>query len=528
MFDDGAIVGANAAIRTIDPIKFLTSSYWATQQYEGIYRPLTIFSLSVDYSIWKKWPAGFRLTNLTLHAVNGFLLFLLCTSVVGEGIVPLAAMVIYLAHPVHTEAVTGIVGRSELFATCFLLSGWLLFRRGRTLLPALLFGLALLSKENAIVFPGILLLDFLLSRVAVTENRQLLKSMPLKRFAILLAVAASYLVLRLSVLGGLGIPASAQYLGGRLTYIERLMTSGRVFLKCLKLVFVPISIAGDYDFNAIPVANLSSWDAWIGLLLIAGAVFGAVLYARRNWVVSLGILFAFVVYLPTSNWIMPISVLMAERFLYLPLVGLSLAAAVGFSRIRDYRLQRLIGVGLLIPAIVLCASHNYTRRNDFTFFENMVRVEPNSAKARLGYGFTLLGAGFKDDAARQLEAGLRILPDYPALLSTLALTRTTTEDCTDAWPLLKRALEVDPTHGDTRRRMADCYFKEGKIQEAESMYRQALSSIPFPDSLLYFMWGRSLEETGQTQSAITAYEHAALIDPNNNFIKQKLDSLRVQ
>jgi pentatricopeptide repeat protein len=76
--------------------------------------------------------------------------------------------------------------------------------------------------------------------------------------------------------------------------------------------------------------------------------------------------------------------------------------------------------------------------------------------------------------------------------------------------------------------MADCYFKEGKIREAESMYRQALSSIPFPDSLLYFMWGRSLEETGQTQSAITAYEHAALIDPNNNFIKQKLDSLRVQ
>jgi protein O-mannosyl-transferase len=523
VFDDGPIVGANPAIRTINPIKFLTSPYWATQQYEGIYRPFTIFSLSLDYAIWKRWPAGFRLTNLSLHAVNGFLVFLLCASIVGEGIIPLAAMVIYLAHPVHTEAVTSIVGRSELFATCFFLSAWLLFRRGRTLWPAMLFAMALLSKENAILLPAILLLDFL-----VSHSPPKLEGVFVRRLAILLVVAGSYLVLRFSVLGGLGIPASAQYLGGRLSYTERFMTSGRVFLENLRLVFAPINIAGDYDFNAIPVANLGNWDAWVGLLLIATIVLSAVLWWRRNWIVSLGILFAFLVYLPTSNWIMPISVLMAERFLYLPLVGLSLAVAAVFSRIRDYRLRRWIGLGFLVPAILLCISHNYTRRNDFTFFANMVRIEPDSAKARLGYGFALLGAGFKDDAARQLEAGLRILPDYPALLTTLALTRTTTTDCTDAWPLLKRALEVDPSHGDTRRRMADCYFKEGKIQEAESMYRQALNSIPFPDSLLYLMWGRSLEETGQTQTAITAYEHAALIDPNNVFIKQKLNALGVQ
>jgi predicted TPR repeat methyltransferase len=60
------------------------------------------------------------------------------------------------------------------------------------------------------------------------------------------------------------------------------------------------------------------------------------------------------------------------------------------------------------------------------------------------------------------------------------------------------------------------------------MYRHAVQAIPYPDSMLYFMWGRSLEDTGQTQSAITAYEHAALIDPENVFIKQKLSSLRSQ
>jgi hypothetical protein len=145
VFDDGPLVASNPAIRTISPIQFLKSPYWTQQQYEGIYRPFTIFSLSVDYAIWKRWAPGFRLTNLGLHAMNGFLLFLLCTSLAGEGIIPLAAMIIYIVHPVNTEAVTTIVGRSELFATCFLLSAWLLFRRGYTLWPAVLFFLALLS-----------------------------------------------------------------------------------------------------------------------------------------------------------------------------------------------------------------------------------------------------------------------------------------------------------------------------------------------------------------------------------------------
>jgi protein O-mannosyl-transferase len=491
IFDDGPIVASNPAIRTISPIQFLKSPYWAQQQYLGIYRPFTIFSISVDYALWQRWAPGFRITNLLLHAVNGFLLFLLCTSLVGEGVIPIAAMIIYLAHPVHTEAVTSIVGRSELFAACFFLAAWLFFRRGHTVLPAVLFFFALLH-----------------------------------RYSIMGAVALAYLVLRYSVLGGLGIPAAAQYMGGHLTYIERVMTSGRVFIEYLKLIFVPLNIAGDYDFNAIPIANFRSWDAWLGLLLIVAIVAGTCFYQRRNKIVALGILFAFLVFIPASNWITPISVLMAERFLYLPLVGLSIAAAIAFNGIHEKNVRRWIAIGGVLMLIVLCNSHDYVRRNDFTFFGNMVRVTPNSAKAHLGYGYALLQAGFKDDAAQQFEAGLRIIPDYPELLTTLAMTKMTSTSCEEAWPLLRRALQKNPSHADTHRRMGDCYYKEGKTAEAESMYRQAVESIPYPDSMLYFMWGRSLEDTGDKQSAITAYERAALIDPQNMLIKQKLTSLK--
>ena len=513
VFDDGPIVSSNPVIRTISPIQFLKSPYWTKQQYAGIYRPFVVFSLSVDYAIWKRWAPGFRLTNLAVHAINGVLVFSLYQSIAGAGIVPLIAMIIYLVHPVHTEAVTTIVGRSELFAACFLLAAWLLFRQGRTGWAALAFLLALLSKENAIVLPAILLLTS-------PRGRRWIRLLPM------IFVALAYLAMRYSVLGGLGIPVSAQYMGGRLTYFERLLTSGRVFIQYLILTFYPLHLAGDYDYNAIPIANFVDWDAWLGLVLIAATVVTAYFYRHRNWAVSLGLSFALIAFIPASNWIMPISILMAERFLYLPMIGLALVGAAALSQLEDRRLRRLVGIGALSTAIVLCNSHDYIRRDDFTFFKNMVRVVPNSAKARLGWGFALTKAGRNDEAERELEAGLRIIPDYPELLAALALARTTSTSCARAWPLLNRAIQIDPKHADTQRRMADCYLKEGRVSEAESMYRQAAQSIPNPDAMLYFMWGVSLENSGQSTDAIAAYERAALIDPENRLFQQKIDALR--
>lgn len=522
IFDDAPLVASNPAIRSITPVKFLKSPYWAQQQYEGIYRPFTVFSLSVDYAIWQRWAPGFRLTNLALHAVNGFLVFLLCTSLTGNGIIPVAAMLIYIVHPVHTEAVTSIVGRGDLFSACFLLAAWLLFRKGKPVWSALLFAFALLSKENAIVLPAILVLDLWLAGGFDRDSR----TKSIWRLLVYVPIAAAYLLLRFSVLGALGIPHGAQYMAGRLTYFERLLTAGRVFINYLILIFFPVNVAGDYDYNAIPIAHASSWDAWLGLLLIVAIGLWALWYRRRNRIVSLGVLFAFVVFLPASNWIVPISVLMAERFLYLPLIGISIALAFAYNAIANARQRQLVAAGGLLIAIVLCNGHDYIRRNDFTFFANMVRVVPDSAKARLGYGFALIKERRVDDAGTQLEAGLRIIPDYPELLSTLALTRIHDNNCDQAWPLLKRALQVDPGHADTRRRMGDCYMMEGKMKEAEAMYRMAIDSIPYPDATLYFNWARTLEETGQKQSAAAAYQRAAIVDPENQGIQAKLRELR--
>jgi tetratricopeptide (TPR) repeat protein len=102
------------------------------------------------------------------------------------------------------------------------------------------------------------------------------------------------------------------------------------------------------------------------------------------------------------------------------------------------------------------------------------------------------------------------------------MTRTS---CTDAWPFLDRALDINPRHGDTLRRVADCYMREGRIAEAEAAYRRAVNYIPFPDSLFFLTWAMSLEDTGRKDAAIQAYQQAAMIDPANKLIKEKLAAL---
>src|SRR5207248_1453834 len=132
-----------------------------------------------------------------------------------------------------------------------------------------------------------------------------------------------------------------------------------------------------------------------------------------------GVLSFFLPLLPVSNWIMPIALLMAERFLYTPIFGFALLAGIVWAAIRDNGARRVIAAGTIAVSILLCISHNYIWQDTLTFHENAVRVMPNNARARLGYGFALLRVDKVPEAQAQFEAGLRILPKSGPLLAGL-------------------------------------------------------------------------------------------------------------
>src|SRR6185369_3094380 len=156
-----------------------------------------------------------------------------------------------------------------------------------------------------------------------------------KRFVAPVGVAATYLVLRAHALGTLGMPKSAQYLNGQWTAAQRVLTSGRVFLTYFKLLVVPVRISGDYDFNSIPVATWSDWDAWLGLFVVLATIVFAICIVRRAPAVALAILFFYVALFPVSNWLLPAGATMAERYLYVPSFGFALLAGMAWSSIQS-------------------------------------------------------------------------------------------------------------------------------------------------------------------------------------------------
>src|SRR5215813_5093055 len=521
ILDDILIVGANERIRHIDPLHFLFQSYWGDLNHAGIYRPLTIFTFSLEYPIWGVWASGFRITNLLLHAVNGWLVFLLARGFLGSPVAALASAVVYIVHPIQTEAVVSIVSRSELLAAGLFFTAWLAFRKGRTWVTAIIYFLAALAKESAITLPAILMLE-----MAVTEGgiRKVRESW--RRFAVLAMTGIAYLTLRVYVLGGLGIPPSGQYLNGTLTLTERWLTSGRVFLQYFRLILAPVQIASDYDFNSIPIAGIRDWDAWLGLAVVGAAIILAVRFFKLRPAVSLGILFFFIALLPVSNWIMPIALLMAERFLYLPIFGFALLAGLMWAGIQQRGPRRLIMGGFVTFSALLCISHNYIWQDTLTFHQNAVRVVPSNARARFGYGYALLRLDKVPEAKEQFEAGLRIMPANPALLAGLAsATMRLDGNCSRARPMLTRALTAEPGQWHSLWVLGDCFRMEGRIEQAEQSYRLAVRNSEFPDARLLFSWAGILEGMGETKAALAAYERAALIDPEDRAIRMRISQL---
>jgi len=522
--DDFLIVASNPGIRSIAPLRFLSEPYWSGYKFGGIYRPLTIFSFSIDWSLWHRWAPGFRLTNLLLHALNGWLVFLLASTMIGAP-GAWAATAVYLVHPVHTEAVVGIVGRSELLAAAFFFAAWLMFRRGRPIWAAAFFFLSLLSKESAIMLPAIAALDILLFDGGLRKLRDVWR-----RFIPLGVVGFLYLALRYSVLGELGVPKTFQYMHGAMSLVERWMTSGRAFLQYFRLALAPVDVSASYEFNAIPVAHLRDFDAWAGLLAVLACFVTALVLAKKRPALSFAILFFFVALLPVSNWITPISVLVAERLLYTPVFGVAFLAGMAWAALPTRRVQYLTGAGLLAAAVMLCISHNWTWHDDITWFRNMVRVTPDNLTARLGYGLILQSSGLANEAKDQFEAGLRVDPDSPPLLSALAglLVQTNPAQCERAEPLLERVFKSDPNNWQSLWVQANCYALKNEPEKADASYRQAVEHAPITDPNLLFSWAGTLERLGKQGEAIELYRRVAALNPDDLGAQRKLTALTGQ
>ncbi len=195
VFDDNAVIEKRGDLKDFSKAAdLLISPYHQRMPLTGLYRPFTMVSYAFNYKLLGSSPSGFHVINIIIHAINSFLVFYLIKMFTRRDWVAILSFGLFLAHPIHTEAVTSLVGRAELLAFFGGISAMIFFEKKKYLWSALAFFFAIMSKETAIM---------VLPIIAYTEWG--LKSEPIKKiakqFMWFISPLAIYFALRYVALG---------------------------------------------------------------------------------------------------------------------------------------------------------------------------------------------------------------------------------------------------------------------------------------------------------------------------------------
>ncbi|HKY33571.1 MAG TPA: tetratricopeptide repeat protein, partial [Candidatus Polarisedimenticolia bacterium] len=443
-FDDPHIVVENPLVTEPGGIlRIPFAHYWAGSGGQGnLYRPLTLATYWLNHRAGGTSAWAFHLVNVLLHAAVTGVVYLLARRLAPEP-AALAAAILFAVHPVHTEAVANVAGRAELLAALFVLSAWLLRRRAGWSLA--LFALGLLSKENAIVLPGLLMLEDLPSKGPRASLRSALPH----------AVAAGVWLAARTLVVGAGTAAEGDPFLGVPAH-ERILTAVSVLGREVLLMVAPIRLSADYSFDQIPVAA-SVLDAGFLAGLAALAACGLAAAAARTLpCVRLGIAGFFVCLLPVSNLLFGIGVMMAERLLYLPSALACLAAGGVLERLSRTAGPRRARQALLAVSLALAAAGAWRtadRVGDWfdqvTLFEATVKTSPRSALAWVNLGAAYQELGRLEDAERCFREAASIAPARPGPRYNLAVALEKQGRLSEAIEAYREALRLAPSDART-------------------------------------------------------------------------------
>jgi Tfp pilus assembly protein PilF len=432
-----------------------------------------------------------------LHAAVCLLLFACLRRRIPEAAAGAAAL-LFAVLPVHAEAVSYVTSRSELLAALSLLGCWWSVggARGKPRLAAglLCFAAGLLSKESAVVIPAFLLLEDW-----VFDGR--LPWHPERRAVNLglAAVAAAYLVLRLILLprASAGVP----FFASRLDAAE--IWPAWAARHYLWPALSGLGLCADFTRagSRLSFSNPGLGQLFALRLLPALPIIAAIAATQRaRW--AFWLLGPALFLLPTCPLLVPLDTIGAERFLYIPTIGLVVALGWAFERLR---LRRPAAAWAALSALALWYGGALVARNgvwltERGYFEASCACNPASAHARSGLGEAKLGAGDEEGGRAELERAIALDPGLPDPVYNLALLAFKRGQTARAEELARRALSLDAGSSDAWVLLALAVQKRGARAEAEAALRRALALLPW-NAPAELDLGRLLLEEGRAPEA---------------------------
>jgi len=555
VFDNASVIGEDPRIRAATPQNMesiLRGRYWYgdSPRATGQYRPLTTFSYLLNYAVLGNGPkpAGYHVVNLLLHEINVALVYALGVLIFGETapVLALALAAIWGVHPLLTESVANIVGRADLLAAFGVLAGLLCHLKGAAAAGwrrvAWLAGLAaaqaagLFSKENAAVLPGIMLLYDL----TWSERPPWRRWVP--AYAAVALPIAAFFYLRSGVPIHLSIDFTENPLVSAGFWTARL-TAVKVIGMFLGLFLWPAQLSADYSYNAVPLFGwrASNWEdvkALIALAVCLGAALLAVLLAVRRRRAGKPLLFFlvffFVALSPTSNLIFLIGSIAAERFLYLPSVGLAGCAVAALHALgrRGWLPRRAAApVGWAALGLVCLAltartyARNFDWQDDLSLWTSAVNACPGSARPHYDLGIELEHIPYRlPEAIAEYRAALRIEPDFAEARSNLATALARTPGrLPEAIAEYQAALAIRPDNAAVHYNLAITLARmPERLPEAIAEYQAVLRLRP-DRADAHIGLASALERTpGRLPEAIAEHQAALRIAPDRAVVHYNL------
>ena len=520
VYDDYAVAGDNTFIRDLRHLPLLFTSDYYRLADENTYRPLNTLSYFLDYAVWGADPFGFNFTGMLVHFLNGVLVLLLARRLLGGRLVPAcAAALVFVLHPLATEAVLSEGNREEALSVAFFAGALLLYLRARDGGPAAgrrlagaaaVYAAGLFAMEMTISLPAILLVLEVArrDRAAPLDARGIAR-----RIFPFFVLAVLFLVGRFAVWVGTGdfsqFPGGSRYLA--------VLTAARVYLTYARLLLVPVNQHVVYDF---PVAA-TFWNAWTAgatLFVLALAVFGAAA-AWRGRIEGLAALWFLVVLLPVSNVVIPFWILISERYLYLILPAYGLLAGAVVQRVLAARqgLRCVLAVALA-AAVLAYGAAGVARaavwRTSHDLWTDNVAKAPRALDARYNLAIDYLRRGQAGEARKQFEAAARDHPEAAKPWILLATMDRKAGRTDAALGSVDHALRLDPASAQAQVEKGYAFVERGDFGQAAAWFARAAENEP-RDATALSSLAAALHSGGRYVDALAAARRALAVDPGN-------------
>jgi tetratricopeptide (TPR) repeat protein len=552
VYDDNPLIVDNAGIRGFHFYPFVTSL--------GATRQIAFFTFAFNYWLNGLNVAGYHVLNLIIHILNAMLVFQLVVLTVKTpffrsrlserlprltvSLLALFAAMLFIAHPVQTQAVTYISQRFASLATLFCLASLLMYIKWRLQPPEaprakrisyyaatlVLAILAMRTKEISFTLPIVIAL-FEFTFLSGNIKRRIINLLPLM---------ATMVVIPLSLLSGAGSSGDSveeiRGATGGISGFDYFLTQFRVIITYLRLFFFPVGQNLDYDYPLYrSFMNLNVFLSFIFLVSLFGA--GIYLFRRsdrKNFMLRLAAfgIFWFFITLAVESSINPITNLIDEHRLYLPSIGLIIAlTAIVYTLLekliaRDPNIHKFV-IPVVVIAITVLALVTFERNavwgSQVSIWRDAAAKSPNKARPHNNLGVSYRDVGQFAQAINEFEQALNVDPGFEPEKDhyNIAVCYLIQGENDKAAAELEEAIKIKPDFLGAHSNLGAAYMKLGKYEQAAAEFQQAIALKPdFAEA--HYNLGIIYQQLGQNEQAKAEFEEAVRLKPDFTQAQRKL------